>query len=179
MDSVKAAAVSARLWGVSDQIGRHDATGALARDARGRVDPEGYVRSALQGRELLVLHGVLAAAYGLLLAVRGFGVRGGVLVLGCVVVVDILLVGGFRVGRWWAEQRRRRGGRAPSWNARLFVLQARTQGIEIPRSIRGDSRLGGRLAHTGVRWTWWPGAAGPGRRGGVDRSRRGMDAAGE
>ena len=141
---------------MSDQLGRHDATGPLARDAGGRVDPEGYVRSALQGRESLLLHGFLAVVYALLVLVRGFGWPGAFIVFGILVALDLLLVCVIRGTQWWTERGRRLAGHSPSWRARVFVLQARTQGIEIPRPIRGDSRLAGRLTDCGDHWAWMP-----------------------
>lgn len=145
---------------MSDQIGRHDATGPLARDVDGRVDPEGYVRSALQGRELLLVHGVLAVAYGLVILLRGFGAPGGFIVFGALLALDLVIVGAIRWSQWWTERGRRRAGHPPSWSARLFVLQARTLGIDIPKTIRSDSRLAGRLAHCGDHWAWAPGKSG-------------------
>lgn len=148
--------VGAILIGMSDQIGRHDATGPLARDADGRVDPEGYVRSALQGRELLLMHGVLLVVYGVLLLARNFGVQGGFIMLGALMVMDLVIVCAIRCSRWWGERSRRRSGRPPSWSARLFVLQARTQGVDIPAMIGSDSRLPGRLSDCGDQWVWAP-----------------------
>lgn len=154
--SSRPAEVDATLNVMSDQLGRHDATGPLARDADGRVDPQGYVRSALQGRELLLLHGFLAVVYALLVSMRGFGWPGGVIVFSGLLALDLLLVSVIRGSQWWTERGRRHAGHPPSWSARLFVLQARTQGIEIPRPIPGDSRLAGRLTDCGDHWAWTP-----------------------
>ena len=142
---------------MSDQIGRHDASGPLARDADGHVDPEGYVRSALQGRELALAHAVLALLYAVVALIRGFGWPGGVVALAVLIIADLLIVGAVRMFQWYREERRRRAGEWPSWRAQLFVLQARTQGFAIPRSIRDDTRLAGRLEDAGDHWRWTPG----------------------
>ena len=149
--------MGATLAVMSDQLGRHDSTGPLARDADGRVDPEGYVRAALQGREMLLLHGFLAVVYGLLQLIRGFGGPGALILFGALLALDLVLVCVIRGSQWWTERGRRNAGHPPSWSARLFVLQARTQGMQIPRVIRGDSRLAGRLTDCGDHWAWTPG----------------------
>jgi hypothetical protein len=145
---------------VSDQIGRHDASGPLARDADGRVDPEGYVRSAMQGRELLLMHGFFVAAYAVALLVRGFGMPGALIALAMLVLADVVIVGGVRIFRWWTERQRRRAGGWPSWPAHLFVMQARAQGVAIPKPVRDDARLRGLLSNGGDQWVWTPGRAG-------------------
>jgi hypothetical protein len=141
---------------MTDQFGKHDATGPRGRRADGTVDPAGYVRSRLAVRRNVMFHGVYLIAWSVILLVReGGGLASAFLVFAGLLVLDVATMYLFRFVAGRREQRRRASAQAPSWPAHLVaVLQAREAGLDIPAGIRGDSSLPGRLTQVGDRWLW-------------------------
>lgn len=141
---------------MTQQIGKHNASGPTARRRDGTIDPSAYLKSRLSDRRNLAYHAVLLIGWGVIWSVRGGNGASVVLVM----IASLLLAefGGayiFKavVGR--REQRRRKTGLSPSWAASLIaVLQAREAGFSLPPSYPNDAVVSGRLSCEGSQWVW-------------------------
>jgi hypothetical protein len=141
---------------MTQQIGKHNASGPTARRRDGTIDPSGYLKSRLSDRRNLASHAVLLIGWGVIWSVRGG--NGAVFVL---VMIASLLIAEFGVAYAFRavarrrEQRRRRTGLSPSWAAALnAVLQAREAGFSLPSSYPNDAVVSGRLSNDADQWVW-------------------------
>jgi hypothetical protein len=145
-----------RLSRMTEQLGKHNASGPVARRADGTIDPAGYVKSRLGDRRNLAFHAVLVIVSAVGLGVRSGSSRSSMLAfVAGLLILEFGIVFAVRFAAGHRERRRRSAGQPPSWPAGLMaVLQTREAGFEIPADIRNDSGLRGRLTDDGDRWTW-------------------------
>jgi hypothetical protein len=141
---------------MTQQLGKHNASGPAARRRDGTIDPAGYVKSRVGDRRNLASHGVLLVGWGVIWGLRGGDSIAFVLaMIAAVVIVEFGALYGLRFLAERRELRRRAAGHPPGWPAALIaVLQARQAGFEIVADYRNDTVVRGRLTAEGDRWSW-------------------------
>lgn len=141
---------------MTQQLGKHNASGPAARRTDGTLDPAGYLKSRMGDRRNLAFHGALLVGWGIAWGVRGGDGLGFVFALLAVVfALEFALLYGLRFLALRREHRRRAMGQLPSWPAALVaVLQARQGGFTLSADYPNDVAVRGRLTAEGDRWSW-------------------------